>query len=524
MFNHNKKNLFKFLILFTLFLLFTKIDYRLKSDLYCCNDDHDYYSHAVTTVIDIDFDYTNQFIGNEKSRNYINNKTAPIGFYGTGLLGSPFLFIGEIIDRYVNLQNELGYSHKVLMYSFSSIFFLLLTFKILIKIKKLLNFKLSNIYLLIIFLGTGLPYYAFERYSMTHVYDTFAITLLVYFLANFYTNGAKKFTLLIAITNLLVLVIRWTNYQIILLPIIIQKLFFTNSKYRLRNDKLFISSSIFTLFVFLIHTKLIWGIYTINPRRIYNQHEFVSEFVNQFFQYPLTFIKENLFNFFTTLLTQEFGVIWFSPIIFIGFISSLYIFLKNKFISIALVSIFGYYFSLVNIWKSTGSAYGFRYTYPLITISILLFLFIRSDKPSFKIIEVYLIIFSIFSLISVLFFEGWEGTQLSLNAIENSFGKYEKFVNPDYLRGLIIGFSKLEAYLKIFTTSFLGLIIFKLLVTIVSISNLNIFLSKLGLPVDNSDFQSYLVQVLNLKSTTLLILIATFIFFTYLIKEEIWES
>ena len=44
----------------------------------------------------------------------------------------------------------------------------------------------------------------------------------------------------------------------------------------------------------------------------------------------------------------------------------------------------------------------------------------------------YLLTFSLFSLFSVIFFETTKSTQLSLDYIENSFGKITKFAQPEY--------------------------------------------------------------------------------------------
>ena len=57
-----------FLILLLVIAIFTKIDFRLKQEIECCNDDHDYFIHAETTVLDFDFDYSNQLDGFEKRR------------------------------------------------------------------------------------------------------------------------------------------------------------------------------------------------------------------------------------------------------------------------------------------------------------------------------------------------------------------------------------------------------------------------------------------------------------------------
>ena len=83
----SKKLLFFYILV--LFLLFLKIDFRITNDLNCCGDDYDYFSHAVTIGEDFDFDYSNQLPN--KSRFFRNNKDAPFGFVGTGLLSSPFI-------------------------------------------------------------------------------------------------------------------------------------------------------------------------------------------------------------------------------------------------------------------------------------------------------------------------------------------------------------------------------------------------------------------------------------------------
>ena len=63
-----------FFLLFIILLLFIKTDYRLETGIYCCKDDHEYYAHAETLVIDLDFDYSNQFVGNEEQRFYYTEK------------------------------------------------------------------------------------------------------------------------------------------------------------------------------------------------------------------------------------------------------------------------------------------------------------------------------------------------------------------------------------------------------------------------------------------------------------------
>ena len=143
-------------------MLLIKVDFRLEAEIFCCGDDHDYYSHAETLVEDFDFDYQNQLKGFEDSRYSNNGKIAPIGFFGSGLLASPFLFVGNIFDKFLTTNDQLSY--KVLFYSFSAIFYVILTLNYLMKIKEMMNSTLSRKYVLLLYLGSGVSYYAFERF------------------------------------------------------------------------------------------------------------------------------------------------------------------------------------------------------------------------------------------------------------------------------------------------------------------------------------------------------------------------
>ena len=125
----NKKSTVFFLVI--LFLLLLRSDFRFIEKPLCCGDDHDYYSHAESLVIDYDFDYSNQLEGFEEKRYNQNNKIAPKGFIGTGILSSPFLFIGNVID---NISESLFstdpnalMNYKILLYSLSSVVYFVLS-------------------------------------------------------------------------------------------------------------------------------------------------------------------------------------------------------------------------------------------------------------------------------------------------------------------------------------------------------------------------------------------------------------
>jgi len=177
----------QFILFFLIFLLFIKIDFRITNDLVCCSDDFDYFSHSETIVEDFDFDYSNQIP--PKSRFNVDGKDAPFGFIGSGLLASPFMMLGNFLDNIFNNTEGRTTDFKYLSYSFSSIVYL---FGSIYLMKKITFFYTKKLDLLIPFLGSGLIYYAFERYSMTPVYEVFTILLVIYFSLEFYNSDDKN--------------------------------------------------------------------------------------------------------------------------------------------------------------------------------------------------------------------------------------------------------------------------------------------------------------------------------------------
>ena len=80
---------------------------------------------------------------------------------------------------------------------------------------------------------------------------------------------------------------------------------------------------------------------------------------------------------------------------------------------------------------------------------------------------------------------------------------------PDYLVGYIKSFTNFESYLVIFVTSFFGLIIFKLLISVFGYENLLNMLESNNLPVTNEDFLQFYTNTYQLEYSKILI---TFLF------------
>ena len=459
-----------FLLGFLIFLIFLKIDFRITNDLVCCNDDYDYFSHAETISEDFDFDYTNQLP--DKSRYYRNNKNAPFGFLGAGLLSSPFMLIGSLLDQIFN--NKLPMINlKNLIYSFSSIFYLIFSMGLINKISQFFNVKIN--YTLYLF-GSGIIYYAFERYSMTSVYEVFTILLTIHLSILFIKNShdVRVISFLLPLSVLLALLVRWTNLFVLLIPFIII-IRFNKEKpgllKQLLNRYYFLSLTI-SIGLFSLLSKLIYGVITFSPSYVYMVDEFDNLVQVNILQNFPTFIKDSVLDFINIMFSQEFGLFWFSPIVFIGTTLVIWTFFTNKdlesLISNGLLLIcFAQNFFIVSIWNSTASSFGFRYLFSLIPLSFLA-IFMNKEIINSKLVKNYLKVFSIFSILSVLFFETTIFTQLSLTPVMNSFGYEKVYSQPEYLTGLLKSFFVPESYLKIIATSFFGALFLKLSIMLTS--------------------------------------------------------
>ena len=483
--NKTKKKLaFVFLTLILLMLL--RVDYRFKNTVECCSDEYDYFLHASTLVFDLDFDYSNQKLRNPHYS--YNDIKAPMGFVGSGILASPFLYIGNIFTKVKNESiSETIMNYELLVYSFSSIFYFFLSYLILYKIMKLMGNNLGKYKLLLYFSATGLPYYSFERFGMTHSYEVFTIILLIYLIIKYYQNDKFRniYAFFIPIVLLISFLTRMSNFFIFLIPVIVKNYLFKNETPLFKNIY-FLFSNLLSLVTFVNISNMIYGRVIFNPQIIYGDSRDIG---SAFKNINKTFF-DMLSSFLNTLFTFEFGIFWMNPILFIGLLLTVKKLIDYKsIINWVTLICFAQCFYIVYLWQTTASSYGFRYLFPLIPLSF--FVYFHNNNEN-KLRANYLTYFSIFSFLGIVFFETTILTQLSTTPQVNSFGTYIEYVEPEYVKGLFLSFFNIESYYIIFTTSFLGAITFKILLTIFGVENVIQFLFSLNLPVQNKDFQNYI--------------------------------
>ncbi len=502
--------------LFFLFLTFIKIDYRISEPNSAgTDDDVSYLFHAQTIAQDFDLDYSNQIDQNIKSH-YLNKDAeiyVPRHPLGAGLLSSPFLALGLMIENQFNLKN-LSY----FFYSLSSIFYLFLSFHLLTKV---LNFEIKNNYFifLVSFFGSGISYYAFERFSMTHVYEVFSISLIFYLCWLIEIKDNKKLhSLIVFILGTLTFVflsIRWTNYFLFLIPLFYFSVNENISTFKSKfiKNKYYYLGLIVGLIVFLIHTKLIYGLYTINPNQIYSSESIIKNLpINHADSFALNFLSLLFFtikSFFVILFSFEFGLFFISPIIFLSYIAILYFLYKKQYLNAVLLFVILLIPTMtVIVWQTTASSFGFRYLFCLIPIGVIVIF------KNFK-IDIflnYLKVFGVFSLIALLFFE--TNSLTILQGQTNTFGVYHEYSAPKFVVGILHSIFSINSYLKIIFTSYLGVLFFKIL----NLTNLDLYF------LENIDQLGYLnedvLRVYNYSNdfyyANYLVFLFLFLYFIYI--------
>ena len=299
-----------------------------------------------------------------------------------------------------------------------------------------------------------------------------------------------------------------SNYFIFLIPLITK--FLVIEKFDVKNNLTknfyFILSTLFSSGLYAVISTNIYGKIMFNPQEVYSSNIKLNDVIgqNNYFE-----VIADLFNVFILILFgNEFGIFWVSPIIFSGIFLTLYDYKKLfKLKNILTLVCFAQCFGIVYLWKSTGASYGFRYLYALVPLSILVLYAKKSKLPRFFNLIVLL---SIFSNLAILFFETTEQTQLAMYEQVNSFGVMANYAEVNYVTGVIKSFFSLNSYLIIFSTSFVGVLFFKLLITIFDISYIFDILQSLGLPTDNSDFIKY-IENLSLVSISKIFTILLFL-------------
>jgi hypothetical protein len=477
----------KFLLFFLIFLIFLRIDFRTTiptdSDI---GDDASYYFHNKTLSYDFDLNYENQVSSEyQGSVNIKTKRPVPVHPFGSTIISSGLMFIGKLLENILGIK----YLHYF-FYSFSSIFFLFLSFYYLVKTLET-NYPLSikeKRFAALYFFGSGLIYYSFERFSLTHIYEVFGITVLFNLVQKTTTNKTTFSGLNIFLIGFLIFIflsVRWTNYLLFLTPVFF--LLISNKKQYIKalymNPFLYFGKFIGCL-AFCAHSYFLYGFITFNPGKIYevSNEKFneLSNFVNPV--NLLTNFDTLLINAIKVIFSSEFGLVFITPVIPFSMYLITAGLLKKEYSKFFItLLIYSVPFGLVLFWQTTASSFGFRYLLVLVPFSILIIF-----SSDFKISNYFFVVLkylSIFSILCYLFFETNELTILSENY--NTFNRFHQYSAPDFTYGVIQSILVFSSYLKIIFTSYLGVFFIKTLLIATSEQYLSEVIDQRGYLDDN---------------------------------------
>ncbi len=476
------KNLKTILMMLLVFLVFTKIDFRTSEPHpWSSHDDASYYFHAYTVGLDFDLDYTNQ-VNKDSNFSKLNKSSNPVPThpFGAGFLASPFVFMGKIFN---NLFSQMLHENNNIIYFFyslSSITYFFFTALLIDKALNNLNIKkINSINLLFLLSGSGLAYFAFERFSMTPVYEAFAVSLIIYIS----TFDNKKQFYFVGLLSILFLAIRWVNYYFILLPFFTRILMGkkSNLKYLLYKNYYYFFGLLTGATLFLYHTFILYGFISFNPSKVNNYAGPAVNLIDKFLifsdlqsLYSIQTLFSILNDFVLILFSQEFGLAWFSPVLFsIFYVIIKLVYKKQIKLFIVLSTMIFVPLGIVILWQSVASSYGYRYMYSLIPVALVLSCKYLSQNE-FRILN----ILNIFSLFLYFTFETDELNSLSEQV--NTFGVNTMYTARYYIEGSFNSISNLGSYLTIFGSSFVAVIFIKLFLLVIDLDSLVELIDRFG--------------------------------------------
>lgn len=514
--NTRLKKIAYYVIIFSIFTSLLRIDYRLNTpDLLSKGDDASYYIHTKTIVYDFDLDYKNQTNNTDwKYFNKARSEYVPIHPIGSSFFATPFMFIGRVLEAILNVK-DLHY----FTYSLASVFYLIFSyFLILNVIKENLRLNINDKLLIFVsFFGSGLLYYSFERFSMTHVYEIFSVCLLFFLTEKINKNKNRVYLFLIGFLSIFLILVRSTNIFLFFTPYFY--LIVCNKKTLIKlliKSKVYLTGLGFGITTYFLVNIYLFGELILNPEKLYNPDgSFLDNYLDTYLlsQDIFSFLINIFKSLIIILFTFEFGVFYISPVIAFCIFLSLRLLYKKEFSTFFIVFIiFAIPFGLVFLWRATGSSFGFRYLLVLIPYSVILyFLKLRSKN-----LDKILFFLGIFSFLCFLFFETNQLTILSKNI--NSFGKIHNNSSPDYILGVLLAMFSLKSYVIIFFKSYFGILILKFFMLVSSKNTLLSLIDKFGyLDDDVIDIVNYASNISYLSY----ILIFLLLFILFKIKNKI---
>lgn len=387
-------------------------------------DDEGYFAHATSLVFFQFPDYSKEYYTDAGTEQPPNENNYPMHSIGPGLMAFPFVLTFSFIDRLQNnsivekrtLENVID-SWSLFGFVISTIFYFYMGIFLLYKaLRKYFDDRICFYSILFMILFQYFFLYVFRRPVLSHIYEFFLQSILVYFLikdskTKFIINTKLWFSVLVGVLIGLIVLVRNNNILFAALwPIVL--FCFENNRFSLKNSwkKLIIIYFVGIILVFIF--KFI-------PLLIYRYEAYAYVLKSIFNKANVLFYLKSFLN---VIFGIDFGLIFTAPFVLVGIVclvSLKFDFKKKLLIIFAPI--------IVNIMMALNARgwYGYRYLVfaitPLLIFPFALFLFNLNLKKISKRWLIFLYILAIFPILSMLVFEG-NSTNLTLHLKEQYFG------------------------------------------------------------------------------------------------------
>ncbi|MCA0429691.1 MAG: hypothetical protein LCH32_04245 [Bacteroidetes bacterium] len=314
------------------------------------------------------------FYGDEQSiaNNFLNNKRT----IGMAIMYFPAFIVGDVIARTTGERID-GYSPPYQSsVRWGSI--IIVIFGLLICRQNLLRFfsdKVTLLTLVVIFFGTNLFYYTYCTGEMPHGYLFFLYSTFIYYCFKWLIDKKKNSIFILSIIASLIILIRPTDFLILLFPL----LFKVNSFKELKERLIYLTSAKLNFFISVIIFLIPWLIQVYFWKKYNGNYFFYSYGKERFY-----FNDPQIFNF---LLSFKKGWLIYTPIMvfsLIGIILSSKYF-KQMFYFLLIFNILNIY--ILSSWWDWGYGGTFGNRALIQSYSILIFplaLFIKQISLVFK--------------------------------------------------------------------------------------------------------------------------------------------
>ncbi len=358
-----------------------------------------YLAHAFTIGLDFDLNYANE----PYDPTYFNERTGlPSHPLGPGLLAAPFVAAFSVIDRLlgnpvIGDHNDYIYSWSRFGFLFGGMFYFFTGLFLYRDVARRLAPTFRSWWVVLIGIGTGIPYYVFYDGYLGHEFEFFTLALVVWASVVAWLNNRDRravwpYLVVAAVGVALTHLIRPADVNAVLLPSIVF-LFLTlvngGSEASHQVDRRLFVEHLVSLAVVLVVLGwayvILYGTPFPLPGDMYGsagQIKGVAALKTQGAGAGLTLVETVLGRIGYVpliLFSSEFGLFYTCPIMVIGLIlvlagTAAYWRANPRvavFLLVLIVAYIGIPGSVVLYWRTTASAYGWRYLFSIIALGFI---------------------------------------------------------------------------------------------------------------------------------------------------------